>query len=577
MGTTNLGTAFRRTLELVAGVNASNREKFRGFAVSMIFACCLDANRKTPASALSIRWKCLARSETNAAWAVTAWHKGANPTTPTVAPQCRIVNKEHTDKFARFFATRKRAKVGRPRPRTPPQQASRPLRAQGQGRTGSEPTQQVQAENGPTANGVSVDNLGTLVKTMIDAQSVAQVAMMNANITNLMAFHTKTAKAVMSKATGEDSKLTAAKKRILMACAGHADLPTFGVPAVYRDMDVEGGTTDALGRILRHRLKPILLSPHKTNIHVTPQLVATVKALSFLSNGDKTYAGCTKGITPFATPWRTAEAMNEDITEEQYFAESTVKLVADIRKLITGAKVELPTLLLSVVRVLNNYLRLLEVLFGDRCPHLLMVLEIRDGLEDQEFDLESRLTQPLILHLMWQIHHDARQFFAVCEGWDTRESLPQSALGLTVRHLVDECSIQKMMTCPVVAFLGKDPDAPPMAAASRQTKATANMSGISKPTGNSAIPPLCKAVVTKFTKQYPDMLIMDLVKKGGIRLSDVQAGGRGECTNYGLLGKCPGCRFSHVVCKVADERQVVIAKNMEKAMAAMKLGTPAPL
>jgi hypothetical protein len=73
------------------------------------------------------------------------------------------------------------------------------------------------------------------------------------------------------------------------------------------------------------------------------------------------------------------------------------------------------------------------------------------------------------------------------------------------------------------------------------------------------------------------MLIMDLMKKGGIRLSDVQVGGRGKCTKYGLLGKCPGCRYSHVVCKVADERQVVIAKNMEKAMAAMKLGNLAPL
>ncbi len=131
--------------------------------------------------------------------------------------------------------------------------------------------------------------------------------------------------------------------------------------------------------------------------------------------------------------------------------------------------------------------------------------------------------------------------------------------------------------CPVVAFLGKDPDAPPTAAASRATKAATTATGLSKPTVNSAIPPLCKAAVTKFTKQYLGMLIMNLVKKGGIRLSDVQVGGRGECTNYGLLGHCPGCRYSHVVCKVADECQVVIAKNMEKAMAAMKLGNPAPL
>jgi hypothetical protein len=101
-------------------------------------------------------------------------------------------------------------------------------------------------------------------------------------------------------------------------------------------------------------LKPIPFSPYKTNIHVTPQLVATVKALIFLLNGDKSYTGCTKGMTLFATPWCTAEAMNKDITEDQYFNAATLKLVADIQKHITRAKVELPTSLLGVVRVLNN-------------------------------------------------------------------------------------------------------------------------------------------------------------------------------------------------------------------------------
>ena len=72
---------------------------------------------------------------------------------------------------------------------------------------------------------------------------------------------------------------------------------------VYRDMDVEGGLSDALGRILQQRLKPIPLSPHKTNLHITPQLIAMVKTFSFSSNGDKTYVGCTKGITIFAVPW----------------------------------------------------------------------------------------------------------------------------------------------------------------------------------------------------------------------------------------------------------------------------------
>jgi hypothetical protein len=112
-------------------------------------------------------------------------------------------------------------------------------------------------------SGVSMEDIGGFLKTLIGAQSEAQVAMMNANITNLMAFHTETAKAMMAKATCKESKLTAAKKRILMACAGHADLPTFLVPAVYRDMDVEGGTTEALGRILRHRLNQFPSPPTK--------------------------------------------------------------------------------------------------------------------------------------------------------------------------------------------------------------------------------------------------------------------------------------------------------------------------
>jgi hypothetical protein len=98
-----------------------------------------------------------------------------------------------------------------------------------------------------------------------------------------------------------------------------------------------------------------------------------------------------------------------------------------------------------------------------------------------------------------------------------------------VQHLVDDCSIQKMMTCSVIAFLGKDPDAPPTAAAARSAKAATTTTG-SKPMVNSAVPPLCKAAVAKFTKQYPDMLIMDLVKKGGIRLSDVQVGGESAST-----------------------------------------------
>ncbi len=126
-------------------------------------------------------------------------------------------------------------------------------------------------------------------------------------------------------------------------------------------------------------------------------------------------------------PWRTADAINEDLAEDKYFAAATLKSVADIRKHATSAKVELLTSLLRLVRVLNNYCHLLDVLFGPYCPNLVHVISIQDGLETHEADLEARLTGTLIVHLMWQIHHNARQFF-LCARAGMRGS------GSPIRH-----------------------------------------------------------------------------------------------------------------------------------------------
>jgi hypothetical protein len=157
-----------------------------------------------------------------------------------------------------------------------------------------------------------------------------------------------------------------------------------------------------------------------------------VKSLSFSSNGDKIHVGCTKGITIFGTPWRLVEAMNKDMAKEAYFKQAMLKSPVDICKHVMSAKVELPTSHLGLVRVFNNYVHLLEVMFGDDCNHLTYVRTIRDGLKEHETDLKSRITWPIYLHLVWRVHHDARQFFLACKGWNNEEALPWSQLGLTV-------------------------------------------------------------------------------------------------------------------------------------------------
>jgi hypothetical protein len=193
--------------------------------------------------------------------------------------------------------------------------------------------------------------------------------------------------------------------------------------------------------------------------------------------------------------------MNEDTAEEGYFANSTLKSPADLRKHATSAKVELPRDHLGLVRVLNNYTRMLEVLISDECDHLVHVRAIRDGLEDNDTDLESKITQSLCLHLLWRIHHDAQQFFTACESWDNGEILPRSQLGLTVRHLVDDCAIQLMMTCPVAAFMGADAEA--KAGKAGMAARVRTPAGGIKPSINPAIPPLCLKSVEKFTNCTP--------------------------------------------------------------------------
>ncbi len=131
-------------------------------------------------------------------------------------------------------------------------------------------------------------DIAALITTLLKAQSEAQLALTNANHANLIAFQTVTAQALAAKGGDKESKLTAAKRRILQACAGITHADKFEVEQIYWDVETEGSSADALGRILRKCLKPVPLTSHKTNIHITPQMVATVKSFSFLSNGDKT-------------------------------------------------------------------------------------------------------------------------------------------------------------------------------------------------------------------------------------------------------------------------------------------------
>jgi hypothetical protein len=127
-----------------------------------------------------------------------------------------------------------------------------------------------------------------------------------------------------------------------------------------------------------------------------------------------------------------------------------------------------------------------------------------------------------------------------------------------------------MLTCPEAKFLsGVIPAKAPRAAASPAAQGN-------KPTVNTSIPAGCKKAVDAFNAAHPTMPMRDLIKSGVIRFDSINVGGKGDCVDFGLLGRCNGCPYRHVVCTPAPNRQAAISAALYAAIAALKK-KPAPV
>ena len=81
---------------------------------------------------------------------------------------------------------------------------------------------------------------------------------------------------------------------------------------------------------------------------------------------------------------------------------------------------------------------------------------------------------------------------------------------------------------------------------------------------------MCQNVVATFNRLHPGMSVLELCDKGKVRFGDLKIGREGACVNFGLFGRCSGCKYRHEVCPVATSRQAAIVKVMEGALATMK-------
>jgi hypothetical protein len=184
------------------------------------------ARTNCPVSALLSKWRRVNYSKATLHWAMAQW-EGHAVINDTVVQQ-KQPSAPAADEFNRLFG-RAQTPAGvfplihraRGSHRHRMQLASTllsPDRLRGGGSSGS--------NNPLPRHGLHNTDIG-IITALLKAQSDAQIAINEANHQIFIAFHMATAQALAAKGSDKDSKLTAAKKRILQACVGEVDGDSF--------------------------------------------------------------------------------------------------------------------------------------------------------------------------------------------------------------------------------------------------------------------------------------------------------------------------------------------------------------
>jgi hypothetical protein len=235
----DLGTMFRWIVDLINLVDKTEQVKFKYLTQSVVCACFLASKVPKPVSTMASKWKRLIFLKQTHDWAKLVWSiqlQFAEAATGGTSLMTSVM--PPVDDFASVFGGLLWMEVRVPRARTGYGQAPQ--------RVHPAPTG-LRVTHGETGAGPPGLNVKTLIRTLFEAQTMAQVALAMAQNSNLIAFHTATAQALGSKSGDKDSKLTVAKNAILQACCRQADSTTFAAPVVYLDMEGEGGTLEAIG------------------------------------------------------------------------------------------------------------------------------------------------------------------------------------------------------------------------------------------------------------------------------------------------------------------------------------------
>jgi hypothetical protein len=372
------------------------------------------------------------------------------------------------------------------------------------------------------------------------------------------------------KPTAETKKYSVAElQRLRAACSLSVAEMATGLPELYRSLLTEGRSKRGTEAVLANALRPTADNDDPGLIYISPELVADIRDCKYGLGWDTSYRNCHRGISPFAVPHMSLRHQQERQVIQDRLGKASSTTTDDVEKAESKPS-PAPKDYHGLLQLLSNYIRLLKATAGIQCKHLQEVTAIRRTLRSR-VDLFVDVKCREIIHILWAIFLDAREFFS--HQIDDSAPIPESQLKYTAAFLSLGRVPGDIMGVPLEQFGER---AYPSTVTRESDGGRTGGSEMFRPAEyiaaeNTDIPDDISSITGPLLDKFPKTTAEQIMSSGALKYDDLRVGQRGACLNQNLLGRCsnPKCTYIHGIARPTAERAKEVAAKLGPAVTSL--------
>jgi hypothetical protein len=333
------------------------------------------------------------------------------------------------------------------------------------------------------------------------------------------------------------------KLSILAACGLHLG-DWNQAPPIYDKISQDGRTLSAVRVALETEYREtVLTSEIPASVFFSTQLVSDIKDTKFGWQESQAYATCHRGISPFNLPHTSIESHQALRALEEDAAMATSTTISDMKAARTGPP-PCPTDYYGLLQLMCSYMKLLMMLFGANCDHLIQVSTIYFLIKER-VSMFQLMSKEQVAHLLWSVFIDARTYFSTPH--DLMGNPPASRLDWLVSAMRGG-ALPPTMGTPLLSMFGNSRDGPrnPLLGAGAGTQNGGTQNGGPPYTNSQVNAKIAEATVEAMrcasTVNFRTVSATAAAPKpqlGSLSLS------RGGCFDFLFFGKCTAARCTY--------------------------------